>query len=84
MISPEIIRTATTTGYQFELYQEVAGSRHLSLKSLREDMKTGRLPYKRVGKRGRIVTTLNAIAYIQSLPDGEAPKAQVSEASEDA
>jgi hypothetical protein len=51
-----------------------------------EDMKSGRLPYKVVGKKKRIITTPNAIKYIEQLPDGPksaAPKAQVSDASED-
>ena len=45
------------------------------------DMKDGTLPYKVVGKRKRIITTPNAIKYIEQMPDG--PKAQASEASED-
>jgi hypothetical protein len=41
-----------------------------------DDMASGRLPYKVVGKsKRRIITTADAIKYIAQLPDGPAPKA---------
>jgi hypothetical protein len=35
-----------------------------------DDMANGRLPYKVVGKKRRIVTTADAINYINQLPNG--------------
>ena len=47
-----------------------------------DDMRIGRLRYKTVGKKKRrIITTPDAIEYIESLPDGEAPKAQSEDAA---
>jgi hypothetical protein len=43
------------------------------------DMRDGTLRYKRVGKRGRLVTPADAIDYIERLPDGQTP----TKASED-
>ncbi len=46
-----------------------------------EDMASGRLPYKVIGKRRRIIPTAEAVKYINELPDGPTPKAEATKDS---